>query len=124
MVDDEQGIFDLDRNVGHYADGGGDDVVARKFPDGHVIDDEDLPADRVGPDEEIVDMLTDGIIRSGARLFERELTTVDTAALGMVTARTWSPDLLGLAMPSAPPLAHPRFAAHGGASHCRPHPYP
>lgn len=123
-VDDEQAIFDLDRNVGHYADGGGDDVIAHKFPDGNVIDDADLPVDRVGPDEEIVGMLADGITRSGARLFERELTTMDTAALGMVTARVWSPDLISLAMPSAPPLAHPRFAAYGGASQRRPHPYP
>jgi thiazole/oxazole-forming peptide maturase SagD family component len=124
VVQDETQIFDLDNNVGHYADGGGADILAAKFPTGQALAEADLPADLDGSTGEVVAELEGGLLAGGFRLFECDLTSVDVADLGLVTARIWSPDLLALAMPSAPPLAHARFAAHGGAGHERPHPYP
>jgi thiazole/oxazole-forming peptide maturase SagD family component len=133
---DETEIFDLDANVALYAGGGGSDLLAEKFPADLHIPDADLPPDvppwlasrpPPGPssdDEEVVAALRSALLDRGIRLFERDLTTVDGLDLGLVTIRVWSPDLLALALPSAPPLAHPRFAAHGGAVHERPHPYP
>jgi thiazole/oxazole-forming peptide maturase SagD family component len=123
-VADEAEIFDLDTNVVHYADDGDRDLLAAKFPADVRVADADLPADQIVGDEEAVAALLGALLGDGVRLFERDLTTVDGRDLGLITARVWSPDLLALAMPSAPPLAHPRFAAYGGASHERPHPYP
>jgi thiazole/oxazole-forming peptide maturase SagD family component len=120
----EDGIYDLDSNVAHYAAGGGADILAAKFPADAWVGEEELAPDWSGTPEASVDRLTAGLLAGGARLYERDLSTVDTKALGLVTARIWSPDLLALAMPSAPPLAQPRFADYGGAARERPHPYP
>ena len=121
---DETEFLDLDSNVMHYGDGGGADILAAKFPTDRTVSDADLPSDVDGAAPEVVAQLQEGIIGRGIRLFEVDLTTPDVAQLGLVTVRLWSPDLLALALPSAPPLAHRRFAAHGGAVHERPHPYP
>jgi thiazole/oxazole-forming peptide maturase SagD family component len=120
----EDSIYDLDSNVAHYATGGGTDVLAAKFPATGAVGEDELAPDWSGPADAAVQRLTDHLLGAGVRLYQRDLTTVDAADLGLVTARVWSPDLLALAMPSAPPLAHPRFAAYGGAAHARPHPYP
>ncbi len=122
--DDETGFFDLDSNVMHYGDGGGADVLATKFPTDQVVVDDELGDDVEGTAAEIVDHLQRTIAERGVRLFEVALTTPDVADLGLVTVRLWSPDLLALALPSAPPQGHPRFAAHGGVVNERPHPYP
>jgi ribosomal protein S12 methylthiotransferase accessory factor YcaO len=73
---------------------------------------------------EVVVELERRLAEAGVRLFELDLTTPDVAELGLVTTRLWSPDLLALALPSAPPSEHSRFAAHGGVVNDRPHPYP
>jgi thiazole/oxazole-forming peptide maturase SagD family component len=117
-------IYDLDSNVAYYADGGGADVLAAKFPAGDAVREDALARDWSGPAEAAVRRLEAHLLAAGSRLYRRDLSTVDTAGLGLVTARIWSPDLLALAMPSAPPLAHPRFATYGGAAHTDPHPYP
>ena len=122
--DDETRFLDLDSNVMHYGDGGGADILAAKFPTDHTVPDADLPPDVHGAAPEVVARLQEEIIGRGIRLFELDLTTPDVAELGLVTVRLWSPDLLALALPSAPPMAHRRFVAHGGAVHERPHPYP
>ena len=122
--DDETTFLDLDSNVMHYGDGGGADILAAKFPTDHTVSEGELPPDFDGPASEVVAQLTEGIVGRGIRLFELDLTTPDVAELGLMTVRLWSPDLLALALPSAPPLAHRRFVAHGGAVHERPHPYP
>ena len=121
---DESGFLDLDSNVMHYGDGGGADVLAAKFPTDRTVPDADLPPDVDGAAPEVLARLQEGIVGRGIRLFEMDLTTPDVAQLGLVTLRLWSPDLLALALPSAPPLAHHRFAAHGGGVDGRPHPYP
>lgn len=122
--EDETAFFDLDSNVVHYGDGGGADVLAAKFPTDRTIADDDLPDDLEGAAADVVAELWRRISERGARLYELDLTTPDVADLGLVTIRLWSPDLLALALPSAPPVAHRRFVAHGGAVSLRPHPYP
>jgi thiazole/oxazole-forming peptide maturase SagD family component len=120
----EDSIYDLDSNVAFYATGGGADTLARAFPVADTVAEGDLAPDWAGPAPAAARRLTDHLLAAGIRLYQRDLTTVDTAHLGLVTARVWSPDLLPLAMPSAPQLAHPRFGAYGGGAHERPHPYP
>jgi hypothetical protein len=66
----------------------------------------------------------EGFRDAGLRLVTLDLTTPDLADLGFVVVRVWSPDTLSLALPSAPPTAHRRFGAYGGATHRDPHPYP
>ena len=124
VADDETAFFDLDSNVVHYGNGGGADILAAKFPADHTVSSEDLPPDIDGSADEVVAQLEDRITAGGARLFELPLTAPDVADLGLVTVRLWSPDLLALSLPSAPPRAHRRFDAHGGAVIERPHPYP
>jgi thiazole/oxazole-forming peptide maturase SagD family component len=123
-VVDESGIYDLDSNVAHYASAGGDDVLEHKFPtDGSVHEDE-LPPDVDWQDADVPQRLIDAFVGQGIGLYECDLTTVDAAQLGMVTPRFWSPDLLPLALPSAPLAGHRRFDAYGGVANERPHPYP
>ena len=122
--EDETSFFDLDGNVLHYGDGGGSEVLAAKFPAEATVPDTELSPDIDGTAPEVVATLQERIVGQGIRLFERDLTTCDVADLGLVTIRLWSPDLLALALPSAPALAHHRFVAHGGAVSERPHPYP
>ncbi|MDQ4132459.1 MAG: YcaO-like family protein [Actinomycetota bacterium] len=121
---DETRFFDLDANVVHYGDGGGAEVLAEKFPADLTVPDGELPADFAGDASTVVDWLQEVIVRQGLGLFELDLTLPDIADLGLVTMRVWSPDLLALALPSAPPRRHPRFTAHGGPTNERPHPYP
>jgi thiazole/oxazole-forming peptide maturase SagD family component len=115
------GIFDLDSNVTHYARSHDDDTLAAKFPADDVIGSQDLPADppNAGPQS-----LVAAFAATGLRLVEMDLTTGEGQELGLVTQRWWSPDLLPLAMPSAPARAHPRAHVYGGFRHDRPHPYP
>jgi len=124
VVDDESAIWDLDSNVAHYADGGGADVLAAKFPVDETVEEDELPPDVTGPSDDVVASLFEHLLDRGIALYERDFTTVDVADLGLVTHRVWTPDLLPLAMPSAPMLAHPRYEAHGGGVSERPHPYP
>jgi thiazole/oxazole-forming peptide maturase SagD family component len=117
-------IFDLDTNVAHYA----------VHPDAPAIVDKltgcerraalDLPADLGGTAAADVRLLLDAYVERGKRLVLLDLSTADVRALGFRVVRFWSPDLLALPLPSAPPLEHPRFADYGGAAHDAPHPYP
>lgn len=123
-VPPDQPLMDLDRNVTHYADGGDGEVLAEKFPSSSWIAEDELPQDRRLAAEDAVPFLQEGILDAGHALHERDLTPVDVASLSLITHRVWSPDLLPLAMPSAPTAGHPRFDAFGGVRHDRPHPYP
>ncbi|MBD8061030.1 YcaO-like family protein [Oceanitalea stevensii] len=120
-----EGLYDLDENVALYASGPLAERVVERFTAGPEVSDEDLPSD--GPSDpaagaaRIVDAFRD----TGKDLVLLDLTTVDIRDLGMVTMRTWSPDVLTLSLPSAPPARHPRFAAYGGCTGREaPHPYP
>jgi thiazole/oxazole-forming peptide maturase SagD family component len=125
VVADESAIFDLDSNVAHYADGGGADILAEKFPNDETVPARDLPPDAAElPPADAVQKLRDAILGQALALYECDLTTVDASQLGLVTARLWSPDLMPLAMPSAPLAAHQRFSVYGGVANQRPHPYP
>jgi thiazole/oxazole-forming peptide maturase SagD family component len=123
-VRDENTIFDLDSNVSHYASGAGADIVERKFPSTETIPESELVTSPPSLGATTADELSDAILAAGHSLYEADLTTPDVAHLGLATTRVWSPDLLPICMPSAPFMAHPRYASYGGAAHERPHPYP
>lgn len=76
-----------------------------------------------GPEEQ-VRLLAGAFNATGKELVVLDLTTADVRALGFRSIRVWSPQTLSLSLPSAPPLAHPRFRAYGGARDGHPHPYP
>jgi thiazole/oxazole-forming peptide maturase SagD family component len=116
--------LDLDSNVAHYSEPDHAPVLDRRFPPDAAIAAEDLPPDDAGaPDAQVAAMI--GAFRArGMELLGLDLTTHDIAALGLRSVRVWSPDVLSLCLPGVPPLAHPRFAAYGGAEHRDPHPYP
>lgn len=117
------GLYDLDENVGFYA---ADDreLLRVKFPVGATVKSDQLPPDRGHTPQADIEELIGCFSRSAKELVLLDLTTPDVADLGFVAVRTWSPDLLTLSLPSAPPLAHARFDAYGGAADVGPHPYP
>jgi hypothetical protein len=69
-------------------------------------------------------MLVDAFRSTNKQLLFMDLTTEDVRELGFYTFRVWSPDVLGLSLPSFPTSAHCRFESYGGVRHERPHPYP
>lgn len=121
---DPQHIYDLDLNVAYYALPENRPLIERKFSHGLTIPAAELPPD--GP-QDTKAALSDLVERSADLKLDwvyLDLTTEDVRSLGFSVIRAWSPDLISLALPSAPPLCHPRFQAYGGASHDMPHPYP
>ncbi|MFF9350081.1 YcaO-like family protein [Streptomyces sp. NPDC014734] len=117
-------IFDLDQNVAYYAGVEGARTVEERFARHTAVRAGDLPADDQRPAREIGRSLLDAFRNSGKRLFGADFTSVDIRQLGFSVIRAWSPDTLSLPLPSAPPVAHPRFTAYGGFTHRLPHPYP
>jgi ribosomal protein S12 methylthiotransferase accessory factor len=117
-------IYDLDTNVAHYAVHSDEPAAVEKLSDCERRAALDLPADRVGTPADDVRTLLDAFADRAKHLVLLDLTTTDVRALGFRVIRLWSPDLLALPLPSAPPLEHPRFADYGGAAHDAPHPYP
>lgn len=120
---DPAASYDLDSNVGHYA---ADDpvTVLERFATGDVVDVHTAPPDverGVGGD---VRYLVEAFATAGHRLACLELTTEDVRELGFRVVRVWSPDVLTLSLPSAPPALHPRFDAYGGYAREIAHPYP
>jgi ribosomal protein S12 methylthiotransferase accessory factor len=117
-------ILDLDTNVAYYAWPEHAGFIDRKFGRAESVAASELPLDSDLPPEEEVDEVVARFERSGKELIELDLTTDDIRDLGFVALRVWSPDLLSIPLPSAPPMKHYRFEAYGGARHGRPHPYP
>jgi thiazole/oxazole-forming peptide maturase SagD family component len=119
----QDAMYDLDANVVHYALRPGA-VIDERFGAGTVTRPSDLPPDvhmsRAGE----LRLLVDAFARTNKDLVFLDLTSRDIKELGFCVVRLWSPDLLGLPLPSAPPLLHPRFEAYGGATNEAPHPYP
>jgi hypothetical protein len=83
----------------------------------------DLPADSREDLQEQNTMLVDAFRRTDKQLVFMDLTTDDVRELGFRTFRLWSPDVLGLSLPSFPTGAHRRFQSYGGVTYERPHPY-
>lgn len=121
---DADTIMDLDTNVAYYADPAHAPELEEKFGGVAPVSASELPQDvELGPLEE-VRLLTRAFSETGKELSYLDLTTPDLAALGFVALRTWSPDLLGMPLPSAPAMGHRRLQDYGGPGHRRPHPYP
>ena len=115
-------IYDLDSNVVRYATSEPGALRARFEMDRAAPG--DLPPD---VDESVsgdVVHLLDGFAGSGKELACLELTTDDVRALGFRVVRVWSPRMLTLSLPDAPPGLHPRFEDYGGFARDDPHPYP
>ncbi|MBV9786970.1 MAG: YcaO-like family protein [Chloroflexi bacterium] len=122
---DPAAIFDLDSNVAYYALPENSSALDQHFATTQpAIPASDLPPDPDTNLEGEVDLLIDSFRRSKKELVYLDLTTKDIQQLGFTALRVWSPDTLGLALPSVPPTHHPRFAAYGGATYRNPHPYP
>ncbi|NGO07011.1 hypothetical protein G5C60_04920 [Streptomyces sp. HC44] len=123
VSDDPARMLDLDSNVAHYADPSHQDPIDRRFPRDVSVPARELPPDDTGPVDGQITGLLDQFRAAGIRLAVADCTTPDIADLGFVVTRVWSPDLLLLCLPSAPPTRHPRFASYGGARYADPHPY-
>ena len=121
---DPGSIFDLDTNVAYYAVHADEPAIVEKLTGCERRAALDLPADLAGTAAGDVRTLLDAFAKRNRRLVLLDLSTADVRALGFRVVRLWSPDLLALPLPSAPPLEHPRFADYGGAAHDAPHPYP
>jgi thiazole/oxazole-forming peptide maturase SagD family component len=121
---DPNGIYDLDTNVGYCAVHPDTPAFLRKFGSREPTAPNELPPDLGGALDEDVRILVDGFRKSDKRLVLLDLTTDDIRALGFKVVRVWSPDVLSLPLPSAPPVEHPRFSAYGGIRNEAPHPFP
>jgi thiazole/oxazole-forming peptide maturase SagD family component len=120
---DPSAIYDLDTNVGYYALDARE-AIQRRFGEAGAVAESDLPPDIEEGTARDLRHLVDAFRDTGKELVFLDLTTRDVRDLGFCVVRFWSPDLLSLSLPSAPPLLHPRFAAYGGVTHEAPHPYP
>jgi len=121
---DPNKIFDLDHNVAFYSDANSQSLLRRRFDPSICVNASELPADMTGSPHAQVKRLVGAFSDTGKTLVHLDLTTVDIRQMGLVTQRVWSPDLLGICLPSAPAEAHPRFQDYGGVHHDIPHPYP
>jgi thiazole/oxazole-forming peptide maturase SagD family component len=115
-------IYDLDSNVVRYAES--EPGLLRARFAGEAAAPSDLPPDvDLGVGGDLAHLL-DAFAETGKRMGCMDMTTDDVRALGFRVVRVWSPDMLTLSLPDAPPVLHPRFAAYGGFGREDPHPYP
>lgn len=121
---DAHSIYNLDNNVMYYAYPENRQFIEEKFSSKEQVKASELPLDKAGePEDELRTVLAE-FARAGKRLALMDLTSPDVADLNFYVFRFYSPDTLGLCLPSAPQLGHRRYKAYGGATHERPHPYP
>lgn len=122
-VADPSHIYDLDSNVAYYAVEG-ESTFRAKFGVGSGVSPSDLPPDMDSGITKNLRHLVEGFTSTGKELVFFNLTTTDIKDLGFCVVRVWSPDMISLSLPSAPPVMHPRFQAYGGIINEAPHPYP
>ena len=120
---DPRSLYDLDGNVGFYALAARE-AIGMRFAEAEPVAVSELPPDGGADAATDVRRLVAGFRETGKELVFLDLTTDDVRSLGFCVVRFWSPDVLSLSLPSAPPVLHPRFAAYGGVTHEAPHPYP
>jgi thiazole/oxazole-forming peptide maturase SagD family component len=121
---DLNSIFNLETNVGYYATPVGVDIAEHRFGSSVPMAASDLPPDDRRSVQERVRTLVEAFSSTGKSLYYGDFTGPDLRGLRLPSVRVWSPDTLGLPLPSAPPMAHPRFDAYGGFLNDEPHPYP
>jgi thiazole/oxazole-forming peptide maturase SagD family component len=121
---DPQQIFDLDQNVAFYAAGENSALIDAKFSQTSSLMASELPPDSMLEPAAQARFLIESFRQTGKELVILDLTTVDVRSLGFTALRVWSPDTLGMSLPSCVPMLHPRFQVYGGCSHDAPHPYP
>jgi thiazole/oxazole-forming peptide maturase SagD family component len=121
---DKDRFFDLEDNVVHYADPVNAAIIDKRFAVHVEALAGDLPPDPATDTRSCAANLVKAFADTGKQLGYLDLTTPDIRRLGLTVCRVWSPDILSLCLPSAPPLLHPRFAEYGGATNLEPHPYP
>jgi thiazole/oxazole-forming peptide maturase SagD family component len=115
-------FFDLDRNVFWYAQPDNAHQIDSKFQG--EVDIADLPPDSREGATHIVREIIDAARTADIQLYEVGLPISEARVLGLSAARVWSPNLLAVPLPSAPPLAHPRFRRYGKLDGWKAHPYP
>ena len=119
-----ESLYDLDRNVEYYGAGNNIRRVEERFLNMSKIKASDLPEDMVCDSASQLKKLVASFKNSNKQLYYLDLTGIEEKALGFNVVRVWSPDTLGLCLPAAPQVIHPRFNDFGGVKHEDPHPYP
>jgi len=119
-----ESLYDLDRNVEYYGFGNKFERIEERFLNMPKMKATDLPADVEVTSLEQVNILVSSFKRSNKQLYFLDLTGIEERTLGFKVVRVWSPQILGLCLPSTPQTLHPRFADFGGIKHADPHPYP
>ncbi len=117
-------MYDLDSNIALYAKGDYAKRIAENFLCSKSINASELPANLEGNDQEQLAELIDSFKKTNKDLYYIDITNQEAHDLGIKVARVWSPQLLGLAIPSAVPSRHQRFLDYGEITHEDPHPYP
>lgn len=117
-------IYDFDGNVAYYGEAPAAEIVLARFDGESPVRALDLPTDRDPDPAQAVREALAWFREQRMDLVALDCTTIDARQLGFVAYRFWSPDTIALCPPSAPPLAHERFLAYGGAKGADPHPYP
>lgn len=122
---DPSAIFDLNGNVAWYAGREHATLALQRFRSGALtMQARDVPSIECTTPLNGLRILVRSARSAGIRLYSADLSLPESDTVGLSVARLWSPDLLPLALPSAPPLAHPRFVDYAGAQFDLPHPYP
>lgn len=116
-------IYDLDQNVALYANSNHPRIQDR-FANMSTICARDLADDFNGTEQARLTFLLKTFEKYHLSLYHLDLTKGEIFDTTLKVVRVFSPDLLPLCLPSAPPKAHRRFEDYQGAQHDDPHPYP
>ncbi len=117
-------FYDLDNNVRYYAAGNDFELIERKFSNAKFIPSSIIPKYEFSSAADSIQYIQSQFSGTKKDLFHFDLQCKESKALGLHTLRLWSPNLLSLAIPGAPPVKHPRFDDYGGFSCDALHPYP
>lgn len=115
---------DLDNNVRYYAAGNSSELIEQKFSNSKFVPASILPKYEFNHIKESIQFIQSHFSETNKDLFSYNLECKESKSLGLHSLRLWSPNLLSLAIPGAPPVKHPRFDDYGGFGSDALHPYP
>lgn len=122
--DQSDHFYDLDANVAYYANGANEELLSEKFDVDQMIPSAELPSDFTGSDAQAIKKIHESFLQHNLNLLFYDLTSVEARVSKLFVPRFWSPDLISLCLPSAPPKKHPGIKRYGGFQNLQPHPYP
>jgi thiazole/oxazole-forming peptide maturase SagD family component len=118
----QENLFNLDDNVASFAHGRAAGIIEEKFTARETVPVEALREPTRAP--LVFEAMREAMKSKGHRLYGAALDSRESMSLGLNTVRLWSPDLLPLCLPGAPPLAHKRLQQYGSPKENGIHPYP